>query len=229
MRDFAALAVDYDGTIATGGRVSPATLDALRALVASGRRALLVTGRQLDDLCAVCPGLDVFARVVAENGALLHDPSDATPTRTRVLAPPPPRAFVDRLRDAGVTPLSVGEVIVATLVPWEHAVREAIDALSLELDVVLNKHALMVLPRGVDKASGLRAALDDLGLSASEVVGVGDAENDRAFLATCGCSVAVANAIDSLRAQVDVVTRGEAGEGVIEIVRRILDGRIGPG
>jgi hydroxymethylpyrimidine pyrophosphatase-like HAD family hydrolase len=79
-----------------------------------------------------------------------------------------------------------------------------------------------VLPAGVDKASGLAAALDELGLSSTDAVGVGDAENDQAFLATCGTSVAVANALPALKEQVDLVTRGEAGPGVVEVVDRLL-------
>jgi len=53
----------------------------------------------------------------------------------------------------------------------------------------------MVLPSGVNKASGLQVALNELRLSPHNSVGVGDAENDHVFLSTCECSVAVANAL----------------------------------
>ena len=56
----------------------------------------------------------------------------------------------------------------------------------------------MVLPPGVNKASGLEAVLAELGLSRHNVVGVGDAENDHAFLDMCESSVAVANAMPTL-------------------------------
>lgn len=67
--------------------------------------------------------------------------------------------------------------------------------------VILNKRSLMVLPRGVNKASGLRDALDELGIAPEDTVGVGDAENDEAFLALCGYSAAVANALPKLRCE----------------------------
>jgi haloacid dehalogenase-like hydrolase len=51
----------------------------------------------------------------------------------------------------------------------------------------------MVLPAGVTKATGLAAALHTLGRSPHNLVGVGDAENDHAFLRLCECAVAVAN------------------------------------
>jgi len=65
------LATDYDGTLAHDGIVDDATADALVAFRRSGRRLLLVTGRELPDLVRVFPRIDLFDRVVAENGALL--------------------------------------------------------------------------------------------------------------------------------------------------------------
>jgi len=61
---FKALATDYDGTIAHDGIVDDATLDALERLKHSGRRLVMVTGRELPDLERVCPRLDLFDRVV---------------------------------------------------------------------------------------------------------------------------------------------------------------------
>src|SRR6185369_9177794 len=146
-----------------------------------GRRLLLVTGRTLDDLQRVFPHTDLFERVIAENGAVVHAPG---PREVRVLAEAPPAAFVDRLRSRGV-PLDTGRVIVATTEPHETTVIETIRDLGLELQVIFNKGAVMVLPSGVNKATGLLQALGELNLSPHNVVGVGDAENDHAFLAVC--------------------------------------------
>ena len=84
---YVALACDYDGTLALAGRVDEPTLDALARLKASGRRLILVTGRQLDDLQQTFPHLDLFDRVLAENGALLFRPAAR---ESRLLAAPPP-------------------------------------------------------------------------------------------------------------------------------------------
>lgn len=216
---YIALATDYDGTLAAHGAVSPDTLVALERLRASGRKLLLVTGRELSDLQRVCPDLEVFDVVVAENGATLYLPA----TREEiVLADPPPAALVEGLEARGVTPLSVGRVIVATWVPQEHAVLQLIHELGLELQVVFNKGAVMVLPSGVNKASGLRAALKLLGVSAHNTVGVGDAENDHAFLHICEVAVAVSNALPAVRETADVVTEGARGDGVRELIDRLL-------
>ena len=213
------LAADYDGTLADDGRVDAPTLEALRRLADTGRKLVLVTGRQLDDLLAVFPEAAQFARIVAENGAVLHRPDTR---ETRDLAEPVPAALVDTLRGAGVTPLSAGRVIVSTWQPWDTAVLEAIRTLGLELQVIFNKGAVMVLPSGVNKASGLLAALDDLLISRHNCVGIGDAENDHAFFGVCECAIAVANALPMLKEKADWVTAGDHGRGVVEVIDELI-------
>jgi hydroxymethylpyrimidine pyrophosphatase-like HAD family hydrolase len=216
---YVALATDYDGTIAHNGEVDDPTLAALDRLRGASRRLVLVTGRELDDLVRCMPRLDLFDIVVAENGAVLYWPATK---QERALAPPPPPEFAERLREAGVSPLSVGRVIVASWEPNEGKVLATIREMGLELQIIFNKGAVMVLPAGVNKESGLRAALDELEVSSRNVVAVGDAENDFAFLNLCGMPVAVANALPRLKDAAALVTRGERGEGVAELVDRWL-------
>lgn len=217
---FIALATDYDGTIAETGFVSAETMRALDQFKRTGRKLILVTGRELDDLKTVCPDLKIFDRVVAENGALIFDPANG---EERLLAPAPPEAFVAALKARNVSPLSVGRSIVATWEPNEGVVLETIRDLSLELQIVFNKGAVMVLPAGINKATGLVEALRDLELSLHNVVGVGDAENDHAFLRSCGCAVAVANALPVVKEGADLVTEGARGAGVVELMARIAE------
>ena len=217
---FRALATDYDGTVAHDGVLDDQIIGALVRLKASGRDVILVTGRELDELIEVCPRLDLFDLVVAENGALLYDPV----TKEEVLLAEAPSAeLVERLKAAKVPGLSVGRSIIATWEPYEVVVLEAIRELGLELQIIFNKGAVMVLPSNVNKATGLKAALTRLDLSAKNVVGVGDAENDHAFIKTCGCAAAVANAIPALIKEVDIVTEGQRGAGVTELIDRIIE------
>jgi phosphoglycolate phosphatase (TIGR01487 family) len=213
------LATDYDGTIAHDGVVDEATIEALNDFKESGRKLILVTGRELPDLSRCFSRIDLFDRVVAENGALLYNPGTK---KEQPLAPPPPENFVEALRAKGVQPLSVGRTIVATWEPNETVVLETIRDLGLELQIVFNKGAVMVLPAGVNKASGLKAALDDLGLSAHNVVAVGDAENDHAFMQASGFAVAVANALPSIKEEADLVTRAPRGAGVAELIESLI-------
>jgi HAD superfamily hydrolase (TIGR01484 family) len=212
---FIALATDYDGTIALRGRVDRETVDALQWLKTRGKRIILVTGRELPELQGLFPELHIFDAVVAENGALLFLPSGG---KMRSLAPPPPPELVAALEKRGVAPLSVGKTIVATWEPNETAVLEAIHELGLEWQIVFNKGAVMCLPTGVNKASGLKAALGQLGLSPLNVMGVGDAENDHAFLSMCGASAAVANAVPAVKDAADIRLKADHGAGVRELI-----------
>jgi len=216
---YIALACDYDGTLAHDGRVSAATIAALERVRASGRKLLLVTGRQLDDLASVFDRLDLFDRVIAENGAVVAHPASR---EVRVLAEAPSDAFVERLRQRGVQPLAVGRAIAATCRPQENEVLGAIRDLGLELQVIFNKDAVMVLPPGVNKASGLMAALKEMRLSPHNVVAIGDAENDHALLQSCECGVAVANAVPTLKERADLVTAADHGRGVEELAARLV-------
>lgn len=216
---FLALACDYDGTLAHHGVVADGTVGALHRVKESGRLLLLVTGREVDDLRAAFPQIDLFDRVVAENGAVVYEPRSR---RLTPLAGPPPPEFIAALRGRGLSPLSVGEIIVATREPGQDLVLRTIRDLGLELQVIFNKGAVMVLPAGVNKATGLAAALGELDLSAHNVAGVGDAENDHAFLAACECGVAVANALPMLKERADFVTSRPHGDGVIELANELV-------
>ena len=220
---YRALATDYDGTLARDGHAGRGALDALARLQESGRALLLVTGRQLPDLESVFPELGLFDRVVAENGALVYSPSTG---EQRLFGEAPPDELVREALRRGVTRFSLGQVIFAAWKPHEVVLLEIIRELGLEHRIVFNKDAVMVLPSGVNKATGLRAALRELALAPEETVGIGDAENDHAFLDACGLAVAVANALPSLKQHCHLVTQGEAGDGVQELIERWLAGRL---
>jgi hypothetical protein len=90
----------------------------------------------------------------------------------------------------------------------------------------------MVLPTGINKATGLDYALRKLGLSFHEAVGVGNAENDHSFLERCEYAVAVADAVPSIRRLAALVAQDEAGLGVAELVdgqNLIFVGMLGDG
>jgi phosphoglycolate phosphatase (TIGR01487 family) len=216
-----ALACDYDETLASQGQVAPPALQALLQLKESGVKIILVTGRQLGDLLAVCPEVHLFDFVVAENGALLYRPAARW---TRSLASRPAESFLDKLRERHVQPLSSGRVIVATVQQHYDAVRQTIAEMGLDLEIIFNRDSLMVLPSGLNKGTGFKLALEELQVPAASVVGIGDAENDAAFLEMCGFSVAVANAIPSIREAADMVTGQDHGAGVVEVIHKVLAG-----
>ncbi len=213
-----ALATDYDGTLAHNGAVTETTLAALQKLKEAGFQLILVTGRELNDLQAIFPQIAWFDLAVMENGGVLYHPATG---ESEALAEPPPSQFVAHLIARGL-PISVGRTIVATWEPHEGVVLDTIRKFGLELQVIFNKGAVMILPSGVNKATGLRAAVERLGLDVNQVAGIGDAENDHAFLDVCGLSAAVANALPSIKERADFVTVGDHGLGVEELIGRML-------
>ena len=214
-----ALATDYDGTLAHDGHVSASTVAALTRLLMSGRRLILVTGRMLPELLAAFPDIGLCDIVVAENGAVLYWPAE---NREVVLCEPPPDAFVAEMQRLGVAPFYVGKSIFATWRPHEGAALEAIQRLGIEYHIIFNKDAVMVLPTLVTKATGLAEALKELEIVPAQVVGIGDAENDHAFLDSCGVAVAVANALPAVQARCDLVMPLSHGRGVEQLIDRLL-------
>lgn len=214
------IACDYDRTLAKQGRVAPKTVGALQRARVSGRKMILITGRTVDDLRTVFSELSVFDMVVAENGALLFDPARGS---EEYLCAAPPERFLRGLREQRV-PFTIGQRVVATVRPHQIIVLKLVEQLKLGLEVAFNRESVMVLPSGVDKGTGLAAALLRMGIAPAQVVGIGDAENDLPFLRLCGVSVAVANAIASLKERVDLVTRAHYGAGATEIIDRVVAG-----
>jgi len=215
---FLLLATDYDGTLAKDGHVEEQAIAALGRLRNSGRKLVLVTGRHLPDLTSIFSRFDLFDRVVLENGGLLYRP---VTREQKLLCDPPNARFLAALRERQI-PFVAGRTVVASWHPHEDAVFSAIRALGLDLQITLNKDAVMVLPSGINKATGLQAALDELDISAHSVVAVGDAENDHPLLRMSECGVAVANALPALKEHADIVLDASHGDGVIKLVDGLI-------
>jgi hydroxymethylpyrimidine pyrophosphatase-like HAD family hydrolase len=215
---YQAVATDFDGTLTTDGRLQQSTFECLQRLVESGRRLVLVTGRQLYDLQQVFPRHDIFDLIVAENGAVLYDPAIG---REEILCEPVSNAFLGLLLSHGVQ-ASAGHAIIGAQSADLEVVHRAIQESGLDLQMILNKDSLMILPMGVTKATGLERALAELALSRDRVIAIGDAENDCDLFAACGRAVAVANALSAVKSRAHLVTSGAGGAGVCEVIGHLL-------
>ena len=180
-----------------------AAIDALRD---DGLAAILVTGRILDELDLEFPQLTKrFDAVVAENGAVLMMGRDVED-----LAPVVDDAFAGALRDRHMA-FRRGRVLLACDAAHAATVIDVDGSLGLDYQIVRNRGALMVLPAGLTKGTGLLAALAELGVSVHNTLAVGDAENELALLEAAELGLAVANAVPSLREHADLVLEAPNG------------------
>ena len=208
-----AVALDLDGTLTDRDRLSDAAMAAVDEVRDDGLVAVLVTGRVLAELeHAFSDIVDCFDAVVAENGAVL-----SAGGAVRDLAPAIEESLAEALIERGVT-CRRGRVLLACDAVHAAAVVEAIGVLGLDCQIVRNRGALMVLPAGVSKATGLLAALAELDISAHNTLAVGDAENDLALLELAEVGVAVANAVPSLRRHADLVLDEADGAGIAALL-----------
>jgi hydroxymethylpyrimidine pyrophosphatase-like HAD family hydrolase len=213
-----ALATDSDGTLTTRKILAHRTAVALDLWKSTGRKLVLSTGETIDELKDF-PDLARFDLVVAENGALLHWPSSG---RSKRLAPPPPSDFVRELRRRKIPELTIGSTIVSVKRPHDAVVRKVIEQLRLEWALSYNRKDAMALPVGIDKASGLRCAVEELGLRCEQVVSIGDAENDIPLICCCGLGVAVSTAVPALKRKADLVLDHGSGTAIVALIDRLL-------
>jgi hydroxymethylpyrimidine pyrophosphatase-like HAD family hydrolase len=216
---YVAIAAGFDGTLARDGRCDERCIDALRALSATGRKLILVTGRELRELLEIFPEARLFDYVVAENGAVMHRPATR---QSQILAQAPPEILLQELRRRHVTPLTVGSSIVRTVHANEAEVSEALRKLQLDFQLVTNPGALMMLPAGVNKASGVLAALKELGVSRHNLVAIGDGENDLALFEFAEHAVAMQNADPLVKRVANRTTLGAYCDGFLEVTREII-------
>ncbi len=217
---YVVLATGFDGTLARHGRCDARSISMLRALAASGRKLILVTSRELRDVLDVFPQASLFDYLVAENGAVVHHPAAR---ESQILAPAPSEMLVHELRRRQVEPLSVGSVAVTTSSEYRDTLAAIVQRLGLDCHLLDNGTTVAALPTGVSKASGIEHVLNELGLSAHNLVAVGDADNDIALFELAEHGVAVANASGPLKRAADRVTRAGHADGFVELASELLD------
>ncbi len=213
------IACDFDGTIALDGHLAPEAAAALARARSQGMTTILVTGRVLEDVRALCPDWTIFDALVAENGAVVWFPDDDC---TIQLGAAPSERLLTELRSRGV-PFHVGAVVVGT---WDRHIAEVtavIRQVGVDAQLILNRSALMILPSGITKATGVARVLEELGGSAHNMIAFGDAENDFPLLALAELGVAAADAVAAVAAAADDRVLQPGGGGIAHYIHGVLD------
>ena len=71
---------------------------------------------------------------------------------------------------------------------------------------------------GISKAKALADLAQDLGISAAEVMAIGDGNNDLEMLEFAGLSIAMGNANDAVKERADFVTASNEESGVAQAI-----------
>ena len=211
-----AIVCDYDRTLTDESLVlSENAVTSLKSARKDGIKVFIASGRRLPFLVDVTAGRGFVDAIIAENGAVIYDPADGT----KILL----GEGLEELKSAfaGVDFVAVEEVIVATTLPYLEDAKEIIRRNDLSVDIELNRNDVMIMPKGVDKGSGIAKAAEIYGINRENLACIGDAENDLKMFGVAGVKVAVANAVDALKDEADIVCSEPYGDGVKEFVRSL--------
>jgi hydroxymethylpyrimidine pyrophosphatase-like HAD family hydrolase len=217
---FKVLALDLDGTIAMNDKVELETLQVLRDAKKSGFSIILVTGRRLIDIAQLGPFEELCEALVAEDGAAIYFPSTQSVSLPFGHLAPEVTANLIKMD----IPLDRGMAILSTWVPHDKQVIEALAATGYAATIEYNKGAVMVLPPGATKGTGLIIALRELGYSTHNVIAFGDAENDRSLFEQVELAVAVENASPGIKELADIQLEERNGKGVRNFIRKLIEG-----
>jgi len=208
-------AFDYDGTLAENGNVPLDVQIALEQMHAAGYHLFLVTGRHSESV-ELGPLGDLFTGIVWENGAVLyHTAADEDYLPFGQID----SRLIEKLVAAGV-PLEYGRAIVSTWMPHRYTSWGVINGCGNDATIMCNREAIMILPAGATKGTGLERLLEMCGLSPRNLVSFGDAENDLSLLQLGEVGVAVADAVRSLKEIADVVANKPGPYGVLDILEK---------
>jgi hydroxymethylpyrimidine pyrophosphatase-like HAD family hydrolase/CheY-like chemotaxis protein len=218
------LACDMDGTLAIDGIIPPQTWNLLRQVKLSGLTLILATGRVIDSFVNTGPFAEIFEVIVAEDGAVIFFPK-----KNSVKMPfgRLSSMVIQRLEELKI-PLERGMSIVATRRPHDEAILKVMQDLNIGITIEYNNGAVMLLPPGATKGTGISYALRNLGYSHHNLIACGDAENDCSMLELAEVAVTVPNGIPKVKALADVVLvkdPEDTGTGINALLKQLLTRR----
>ncbi|XP_031275164.1 endoribonuclease YBEY, chloroplastic-like isoform X2 [Pistacia vera] len=117
--------------------------------------------------------------------------------------------------DIQVILLDTAEGVSTTIRPyWSEATRGRANVVQAVPDM------LEIVPAGTSKGSGVRMLLDHLGISAKEIMAIGDGENDTEMLELASLGVALSNGSEKTKAVANVIGVSNDEDGVADAIYR---------
>lgn len=208
---------DYDRTFTDATlRIEPGLVDAILRLKRKGTLFSIVSGRKYSFMYDLYRNLEgVIDSFIAENGCV-----GFADDRKQYIARADGRAeLLAELRSQAV-PFDAGDVVISVHRDYEPQVDQVV-AQYPYVHVVRNVDSLMILPRGISKATGIQWLMGVYSLSPREMACIGDAENDLEMRSLCELMGAVCNALPAVKKESDYVCHHNFGVGLQEFLEYI--------
>jgi phosphoglycolate phosphatase (TIGR01487 family) len=215
LEDVSALITDFDRTLTDEtGKVRKEVIKKLKSLK---KPLILVTGRNFKFVEKFLTKYPIWKCIVAENGTVIYFPKKRQKIVTK-------SSFIVKARELikkSKIKAKFGDIIISTSLTNRRRVKRLLKGINRYLDYKVNVDELMILPKNVNKGSGVKLALSILDIDPEKTIIVGDGENDVDLFNIPGFRVAVANAHKKLKSIADQVSKNSYSEGLIEIINKL--------
>jgi phosphoglycolate phosphatase len=217
-----AVALDVDGTITDGKRrLCTSSIKAIHKTEKMGIPVIIVTGNIMCSTNMISILLGTSGGFVAENGGIIESCRGKKILGNIEKCQKAYEILKSKLdvEKVDYSDQRFSEIALTRDIPSD-LVKESLK--NVDVEVYDSKFAIHLTDPVVDKGSSLKIVAGDMGIKTSEILAIGDGENDIEFLKVAGVKVAVANADEELKSIADYVTEKSYGDGVEEAIERFL-------
>jgi phosphoglycolate phosphatase (TIGR01487 family) len=219
-----ALALDIDGTITDKSRRGCiSAIDTIYRVEDSGIPVIITTGNVLCFTNALSIFLGTSGGIVAENGGVIeYNGSKKVLGNFEVCLDAynhlKSELPIEKVQNSH---LRISEIAINRKFPVQ-TIKEILK--DFDVRVYDSKFAIHITDPSVNKGSSVNKVAENLNVKPSEILAIGDSENDIEFLQAVGVKVAVSNADPGLKDIADYVTNQPHGNGVKEAVEKYVFG-----
>ena len=219
-----ALLTDIDGTITDSSRrINTGAIDAIRSLVDGGVEVVLASGNTSCFMDGLCKMIGTDGTFIAENGGVfrvgftgpLRIKGDQTPCREALEIVQAYYRERGKELELFSPAYRFSDLAFARTVPPDEVKKILITS---TVKVIDTGYAIHLQSPGIDKGTALEALAQEMDLSPSDFLAIGDSLNDIQMLRTAGIGVTVANAHPDTKAVAAFVAEKEYGNGFVEII-----------
>lgn len=225
---FHVLVTDVDGTLTSPeNRLHLPAVEVIWKLENQGIHVVFCSGNILCSLLTLGFYLGISGPVIAENGGMVmkrgwEKPiilgSKELPLKAlKVLK----ETFGDSIKETDDQFYRFTDVVIRRTIDREIIVK-TLKEKGVEIKVLDSGYAIHLCDLRVDKAVGVRKAIETLGYQPEHAVGIGDGQNDIELIQEVGYGIALNNAPKILKDVADYVTEKSFGEGFVEAVEKVF-------